>query len=116
MTGSVAEMRAPKCRLSMKVTLTRLGVIWVTPYMTPPTVKVLITVPRKAKAKMEPMLRKKYFFFMEYPAWKMIGGSRMLKKISGSKVVFSSISLSLASLTSPLKLWINIKYKTLWVA
>ena len=76
-------------------------------YMTPPTVNVLITVPRNAKAKMEPMLRKKYFFFMEYPAWKMIGGSRMLKKISGSKVVFSSISLSLASRTSPLKSWMG---------
>ena len=85
-TGSVAEMRAPKWRLSMKVMFCRWGTTLkysehkrrsqcqdirrfpitylVTPYMKPPTVKVLITVPMKAKVKMEPMLRKKYFFFM----------------------------------------------------
>ena len=85
-TGSVAEMRAPKWRLSMKVMFCRWGttlkysehkrrsqcrnilafpiIYLVTPYMKPPTVKVLITVPMKAKVKMEPMLRKKYFFFM----------------------------------------------------
>ena len=81
-TGSVAEMRAPKWRLSMKVMFCRWGttlkynvhycfssqsqakIYLVTPYMKPPTVKVLMTVPMKAKVKIEPMLRKKYFFFM----------------------------------------------------
>ena len=62
-----------------------------------------MAVPMKAKVNMEPMFRKKYFFFMAYPAWNIMGGSKILKNISGSKVVFSSISLSLASLTSPLK-------------
>ena len=80
-TGSVAEIKAPKWRLSMKVMFCRWGTTleyenqviqapWhfpnhlVTPYMKPPTVKVLITVPMKAKVKMDPMLRKKYFFFI----------------------------------------------------
>ena len=51
--GTVAEIRAPKCRLSMKVTFSSLCTELVTPYITPPTVNI------------ELMCRKKYFFFIE---------------------------------------------------
>jgi hypothetical protein len=35
-----------------------------------------------------PMFLKKNRFFIEYPAWKIMGGNKTLKKISGSKVAF----------------------------
>ena len=73
------------------------------PYMQPATVKVDMVVPMKAKVKMAPMLRKKKRFFILYPAWNIMGGKRILKKISGSNVAFWSMGLA-ASRTSPLKL------------
>ena len=63
--GTVAEIRAPKCRLSMKVTFSSLCTELVTPCITPPTVKVLMAVPRNANANIEPMCWKKFFFFIE---------------------------------------------------
>ena len=56
--------------------------------MIPATVKVERIVPKKANVKMAPMFLKKKRFFILYPAWNIIGGKRILKKISGSNVAF----------------------------
>ena len=56
--------------------------------MIPATVKVDRIVPKKANVKMAPKFLKKKRFFIRYPAWNIMGGKSILKKISGSNVAF----------------------------
>lgn len=53
------------------------------PYMENPITNVLMMVPSTANSKIVLKLLKKLFLRSEYPASKMIGGSRRKKKVSG---------------------------------
>ena len=63
-TGSVAEIKAPKWSVSRKEKIpARCGKIRVTPYMKPPMTKVLMEVPMKAKVKIGSNVTEEKSFF-----------------------------------------------------